>query len=111
VQTCAVDGTWGDCEGSVGPGNEMCNAVDDDCDGEVDEAGGGDDVGNGGLCAVDEECVAGECTPLEPVDPPGEDDGEGGYGAGCGCSGGTGGGSGALMIGLAVVAMLRRRRP
>jgi len=32
-----VDGTWGVCEGQVLPEDELCNDVDDDCDGEVDD--------------------------------------------------------------------------
>jgi hypothetical protein len=40
------------CVGGVGPGLEVCNGLDDDCDGEVDE---GDDLCGGGLC------IAGEC--------------------------------------------------
>ena len=37
LQTC-VDGAWGECIGAVGPAAEQCNGVDDDCDGETDEA-------------------------------------------------------------------------
>jgi hypothetical protein len=39
TQTCA-GGSWGDCEGEVGPVAEACNGMDDDCDGSVppDEA-------------------------------------------------------------------------
>ncbi|MBW2461784.1 MAG: hypothetical protein JRH11_09065, partial [Deltaproteobacteria bacterium] len=37
VQSC-VDGGRTDCEGAVGPGVEVCNALDDDCDGTVDES-------------------------------------------------------------------------
>jgi hypothetical protein len=29
-RTCAVDG-WGDCEGAVGPSEEMCDGIDNDC--------------------------------------------------------------------------------
>lgn len=31
------DGAWGPCEGSVLPTDEMCDAVDNDCDGSVDD--------------------------------------------------------------------------
>ena len=38
VQTCGGDGTWGGCEGGVGPADEECgNGLDDDCNGQVDE--------------------------------------------------------------------------
>ena len=36
TQTC-VSGQWGPCVGAVGPTTETCNALDDDCDGSVDE--------------------------------------------------------------------------
>ncbi len=32
-----VDGRWTDCEGGVGPAEELCNGLDDDCDGQTDE--------------------------------------------------------------------------
>ncbi len=38
VQTChGGDGSWGPCIGAVGPSPEICNELDDDCDGDVDE--------------------------------------------------------------------------
>ena len=40
---------------------ELCNALDDDCDGETDE---------GELCAEDEICIGGACQPI-PEDQPG----------------------------------------
>jgi hypothetical protein len=43
------------CVGAPAPSAELCNAVDDDCDGSVDE----DDPGAGGLCGTD----LGRCTP------------------------------------------------
>lgn len=36
-QTCA-SGAWGTCVGEVAPQQESCDALDDDCDGAVDEA-------------------------------------------------------------------------
>jgi MYXO-CTERM domain-containing protein len=35
-QTCQPDGTWGPCDGASDPQPEMCNGLDDDCDGTVD---------------------------------------------------------------------------
>ncbi|MBW2464673.1 MAG: C-type lectin domain-containing protein [Deltaproteobacteria bacterium] len=35
TQTCEAEG-WASCEGSVGPGTETCNGLDDDCDGSID---------------------------------------------------------------------------
>ena len=32
-----TDARWGACQGATGPVAEVCNQVDDDCDGEVDE--------------------------------------------------------------------------
>src|SRR5690606_34697650 len=43
------------CEGAVGPIGEICNALDDDCDGAVDEG-----LAEGGPCGIDEGiCVQG----------------------------------------------------
>ncbi len=38
-QTCPAggSGTWGACQGAVGPETEDCNGLDDDCDGSTDE--------------------------------------------------------------------------
>ncbi len=110
VQTCGTDGTWGGCEGSVPPANEMCNGADDDCDGDADEAttGAGDDVGS--LCAPGEACIAGECEPIDPVFPAGEDDEEGGTPAGCGCATQGGDGAAGIVLVLGVLALARRRR-
>jgi len=39
------------CEGAIQPGTEICNGIDDDCDGEADE----------GTCSPDGICIDGEC--------------------------------------------------
>ena len=38
TQTCGAT-TWGPCSGAVGPAGEVCNMVDDDCNGVVDDPG------------------------------------------------------------------------
>jgi hypothetical protein len=37
TQTCTEDGVWGPCTDQVQGTGEVCNGLDDDCDGEVDE--------------------------------------------------------------------------
>jgi hypothetical protein len=43
-QTCLMDGTWGPCTGAVSPSTEICNKVDDDCNGVVDDGPAPDHV-------------------------------------------------------------------
>ncbi len=69
TQSCGTDGTWGDCLGGVQPVAEVCDGVDNNCDGQVDESltqscetacGAGTEV-----------CVNGEwqnCTAQQPTD-------------------------------------------
>ncbi len=53
VQVCA-NGAWGPCEGSVEPGAELCDGVDNDCNGVADngfeQLGQACDGGDGDLC-------------------------------------------------------------
>jgi hypothetical protein len=37
TRTCREDGTWGTCEGQVRPRQDVCDGMDNDCDGAADE--------------------------------------------------------------------------
>ena len=36
-RTCQIDGNWGNCVNETAPIDEICNDIDDDCDGDIDE--------------------------------------------------------------------------
>jgi len=50
TQTCLPNGQWSPCTGAGAPTSEICNGIDDDCDGIIDN---GD---NTGLCATGSFC-------------------------------------------------------
>ncbi len=118
LETCGDDGTWGLCDGDVGPaivGDDeaaarACNGEDDDCDGDVDE-GCACAEGDTRACGVDDGvCTAGTetctdagvyegCTDTGPTitgdDESAEaacddedDDCDGDVDEGCGCAAG-----------------------
>lgn len=66
-QVCETTGSgefettaWGECNGFVEPGTEVCNGLDDDCDGTVDDEAS---------CPSGLKCAGGQCVEdCSPVD-------------------------------------------
>ncbi len=53
TQSCSL-GSWGTCSGQVTPGTEICNGLDDNCNGQPDEGAT--------ICPSGQACVSGVCT-------------------------------------------------
>ncbi len=60
--TCSADGEWSSCEGQRLPGDEICDGLDNNCNGEVDE----------GLRNACGGCATLEAEPLSPCNEGGE---------------------------------------
>ena len=58
TRTCPLNGTgvFGSCTGEVTPQTEICNGIDDDCDGIIDET-------PAVTCTTDTQCAASPITP------------------------------------------------
>ncbi|MBN8610166.1 MAG: DUF4114 domain-containing protein [Deltaproteobacteria bacterium] len=59
------------CQGAASGGSELCNCLDDDCDGNVDEETSADPLCPGGACVATECTCASPCDPGEFPCPPG----------------------------------------
>ena len=78
VTTCWIENEWGRCEQErrcdqlctvKTPEREVCNGIDDNCDGNIDEGLGSTTCGLGECEVTVQNCVDGrtvECVPLEP---------------------------------------------
>jgi MYXO-CTERM domain-containing protein len=104
VERCA-GGTWSACEGAVEPQGEVCDGLDDDCNGTADD---------GAACPPGLACLGGVCVTQD--DGSGDDvvaplDDSGAAGCGCSLSGGAplSGLLGLLGV-LALLALRPRRR-
>jgi len=70
VQTCTETNQWGPCVGDVLPVLELCNAIDDDCNGSVDDGFGETTCGMGACQVTVQNCNPGGMPPVcVPKDP------------------------------------------
>jgi hypothetical protein len=68
TQVCEAARVWGACEGGVGPGVEVCNGQDDDCDGATDEDQGTTVCGVGACAHEAAVCVGGRVIACDPFE-------------------------------------------
>jgi hypothetical protein len=54
MRTCDAPGAWSACAGAVNPSQEICNNLDDDCDGVIDQGTNG----CGGVCTLPNDVSA-----------------------------------------------------
>lgn len=116
TQTCDSNGNWGACEGDQGPVLEICDDLDNDCDGEVDEsngleeAEGPDDVTV--ICPIgdDRPEPPGQSDDPPPAPAPDGDNPSGGVVSGCSTSGNSQTGGWLALLGLIGLVGTRRRR-
>lgn len=105
-----------DADAAVGPdAEELCNGIDDDCDGETDEDCPGSVDESGGGTAADGGASDGTGAGEDGLVPgPGQDDRPGDAGCGCATSGSSTGSrhTGAAWLGMLMLAagLVRRRR-
>ncbi|MEE2789512.1 MAG: putative metal-binding motif-containing protein [Myxococcota bacterium] len=70
LQVCMAGGAFGPCTGQVSPSPDVCNAVDDDCDGQLDEGLTRECVSD---CGQGREiCQTGRWGQCAPLNPPSE---------------------------------------
>ena len=65
-RTCTGAGIWTDCTGEVVPSPEVCDYLDNDCDGVVDDVPGTSSLSDdaGGATAID-NCQSPSCDPTD----------------------------------------------
>tara|TARA_R110002096_G_scaffold77896_8_gene183379 strand:+ start:16223 stop:17977 length:1755 start_codon:yes stop_codon:yes gene_type:complete len=114
TQTCDSSGNWGACEGDQGPELEICDELDNDCDGEVDESNGTEEAADTDdvtvICPVGDDNPEAPGQSDDPPPAPAPDDGSGGVVTGCSTTGSSQTGGWLALLGLVGLVGMRRRR-